>query len=244
VFISVIVPVFNGASFLEEAVACVRAQDYPSLEILIVDDGSTDRTPQVARAFGEPVRYFRQENRGPSGARNTGLRQARGEAIAFLDADDLWPEDKLRSQADYLKAHPDVEAVHGLTQIMKPAAGGQETMCFEAAAPPRFILAFGGALIRREVFDRVGLMDEELGMAEDVNWLLRLFEKDVRLVVLNRVTSIYRRHPRGMSFYADLKGSCLLKEIKKSLDRRREGAGRAPDLPDLLFEGAGAANDG
>lgn len=100
---SVVVPTYNRAGLLGEAVRSVLAQSNPPLEVLVVDDGSTDETPQVASRFPEPVRYLRQENAGVSAARNRGIEEARGDVVAFLDSDDVWQPEKLAVH----------EAVHG-----------------------------------------------------------------------------------------------------------------------------------
>ena len=102
--VSVIVPVFNSEAFLAEALASIFAQRGPTIEVIVVDDGSTDRSGEIARNAAKPVRYHYQENGGPSSARNAGLAMATGEFIAFLDADDLWPPDKLKQALDALKS--------------------------------------------------------------------------------------------------------------------------------------------
>ena len=89
--ISVIIPVFNGEDFIQEAIQCVLDQKYPDMEILVIDDGSTDRTRARIDVYSDRVSYIHQPNGGPAAARNTGLKMAQGEIIAFLDADDLWP---------------------------------------------------------------------------------------------------------------------------------------------------------
>ena len=114
--VSVIVPSYNAARFLPEAIASVRRQHYEPLEILIVDDGSTDATPQLVPRLGADIRYFRKENAGVASARNVGLREARGEVIAFLDADDQWPDGKIGVQLARLEADPALEVVTGRTQ--------------------------------------------------------------------------------------------------------------------------------
>lgn len=106
--VSVVIPAFNAGRFLSDSIGAVLAQRDVALEVIVVDDGSTDDTPAVAAAFGERIRYVRQQNAGPSRARNRGLAEARGEFIAFLDADDLWTGDKLRRQLDLLARHSDV----------------------------------------------------------------------------------------------------------------------------------------
>src|SRR5690242_4967891 len=93
--VTCIVPVFNGERYLGEALDSIFAQGHQPLEVLVVDDGSTDGSAAVAKSYGDRVRYFFQPNAGPAAARNLGLEAARGEFIAFLDADDLWHRDKL-----------------------------------------------------------------------------------------------------------------------------------------------------
>ena len=114
--VSCIIPVYNGADFLAEAVTSVLAQRHPALEVVVVDDGSTDDTPRVAASFGERVRYVRQDNAGPAVARNTGLAKTRGELVAFLDADDRWHETKLARQAAVLEAQPELDYLVALVQ--------------------------------------------------------------------------------------------------------------------------------
>src|ERR671927_1384317 len=109
--VTVIVAAFNGERFLRETLESVFAQDFDSYEVVFVDDGSQDRTGEIARSF--PVRYVRQENQGLPAARNAGIALARGELVAFLDDDDLLPPTKLRVQAGYLQDHPETGCVLG-----------------------------------------------------------------------------------------------------------------------------------
>src|SRR5205823_14869630 len=109
--VTVVVAAFNGERFLRETLESVVAQDFDSYEVVFVDDGSEDRTGEIAQSF--PVRYVRQENRGLPAARNAGLALARGDLIAFLDDDDVLPPTKLGAQARYLDEHPEVGCVLG-----------------------------------------------------------------------------------------------------------------------------------
>ena len=117
--VSVVIPVFNGEAFLREAVESVREavhvldQKYSPVEIIIVDDGSTDGTGTVARSLPETVRYLQQTNQGPAAARNRGIERAHGSLIAFADADDLWPAAKLELQLPYLINDPTIEIEFG-----------------------------------------------------------------------------------------------------------------------------------
>ncbi len=101
--VSAIIPVYNGEAFLADAVKSILKQNYQPLEIIIVDDGSTDSTAQVGARFGDAVRYHYQSNAGPPAARNKGLQMARGNVITFLDVDDLWRNDKLQLQISHLR---------------------------------------------------------------------------------------------------------------------------------------------
>src|SRR5262245_10328005 len=106
--ISCIVPVFNGERYLRESLDSILAQTYSPLEIIVVDDGSQDSTPEVVASYGSQILYFRQENAGPAVARNRGLELSQGEFIAFIDADDYWHQEKLMCQMSLLEARPEV----------------------------------------------------------------------------------------------------------------------------------------
>src|SRR6185503_3119864 len=153
--VSVVIPVFNGERFLREAVESVLAQNYSPVEIIVVDDGSTDRTPNVARSLPETVRYLHQTNHGPAAARNRGIEQAQGSLIAFADADDLWPAGKLEVQLPYLIRDPKIDIVLGRIQQVLLS----ET---QEIAEPAFSVNLGSAVIRKSVFDRIGLFDETM----------------------------------------------------------------------------------
>ena len=134
--VTVIVAAFNGERFLRETLESVFAQDFDSYEVVFVDDGSEDRTGEIAQSF--PVRYVRQENQGLPAARNAGLALARGDLVAFLDDDDVLPPTKLRVQARYLDEHPETGCV----------LGRQEWIVEEGVEPP--------PLVRDPIFGEVG----------------------------------------------------------------------------------------
>ena len=111
--VSVIVPSFNGEAYIGDCLSSILGQDHPNLEVLVVDDGSTDGTEAVVRRFGPRVRYFRQANSGSAVARNRGLDEARGELIAFCDSDDLWTPGRLAQQVAFLQSQQHYHAVCG-----------------------------------------------------------------------------------------------------------------------------------
>ena len=111
--VSVIIPVYNREKYLAEAIESVLAQTYRPIEVIVVDDGSTDGSADIAKRFGSPVRYYFQPNSGAGAARNRGIAVARGSFLAFLDSDDLWVEDKLTHQMAAFERHSDVDIVSG-----------------------------------------------------------------------------------------------------------------------------------
>jgi glycosyltransferase involved in cell wall biosynthesis len=229
--LSVIVPTFNAADFLGEAIECIGAQGYPKLEIIVVDDGSTDDTARVIADLQGEVRYFQQENLGPAGARNTGLRLARGELISFLDADDLWTGNALRVLTTHLEKHSDLDVVLGLVQYVRYERGlaGRPMEFF---GNPCFSLSLDACIFRRAVFDKVGNLDESLRSSEDVDWFMRAREKGIAMDVLNRAVLYYRRHSRNLTQDRVRSHHDLAYALKMSLDRRRR-SGVADSLSNL-----------
>jgi glycosyltransferase involved in cell wall biosynthesis len=235
--VSVIIPVFNGERFLRDAVQSVREavhvldQRYSSVEIIIVDDGSTDGTATVARSFPETVRYLHQTNQGPAAARNRGIEQAQGTLLAFADADDLWPADKLALQLPFLMTDPAIEIVMGRIQqvlLSRTVDGQSQTNDF---GEPAFSVNLGSAVIRKSVFARVGLFDETMRYSEDVDWFMRAREAGAAITTIDAVTLLYRQHEENMTRGKSTSELNVLKALKRSLDRRRERTGVAAALP-------------
>lgn len=221
--VSVVIPVFNGAAFLREAVESVFAQNYSPLEIIIVDDGSTDGTEAVARSLPEPVRYLRQTNAGPAAARNRGIENAQGSLIAFADADDLWPAGKLELQLPYF-SDAAIEIVMGRIQQVHLSNA-------EEFGEPAFSVNLGCAVIKKSVFERVGSFDESMHYSEDVDWFMRAREGGAAIVTVDAVTLLYRQHEQNMTRGKSTTELNVLKALKRSLDRRREQTGSASALP-------------
>ena len=229
--VSVVIPVFNGERFLREAVQSVLDQQYSPLEIIVVDDGSTDNTAIVARDL--PVRYLHQTNQGPAAARNRGIEQAQGSLIAFADADDLWPAGKLESQLPLLIKDPRIDIVLGRIQQVLLSEG-------EELGETTFSVNLGSAVIRKSVFERIGLFDETMRYSEDVDWFMRARESGAAIVTIDAVTLFYRQHEQNMTRGKSTAELNVLKALKKSLDRRRERTGSAAALPNFRS----TANDG
>jgi len=218
--VSVIIPVHNGERFIADAVNSVLSQRYPSIEIIIIDDGSTDGTEAVVRRLPCEVHYFKQGQQGPAAARNRGVRDASGDYVAFLDVDDLWPEHMLRTCMDELRLRPDLDVVRGYSQVMEldPATGTYE---YRGNPKESFPYSIASGVYRKRVFDRVGLFDKSLLFGEDTDWYHRARELDVPMHRVEAITLHVRRHGDNMTHAKTAVELNLLRVLKKSIDRRR-----------------------
>lgn len=213
--VSVLVPAFNHARYLPQCLASLTRQTYAEWECIIVDDGSTDDTTQLGPRLAEAdprVRYVRQPNRGPSAARNAAIREALGEFIQFLDADDLLEPEKLRVQAQFLRGHADTDIVAGHAAFFEDAAPrqqrawsrpgiegqGERALATLVAGNPLLISA---PLVRRSVFTSVGLFDESLRGNEDWDFWLRCAASGCRFsfVSAGNDRALVRDHPLNVS---------------------------------------------
>ncbi len=232
-FVSAIIPAYNAARFLPEAVESIRRQNYEPLEIIVVDDGSADATADVARGLGDDIRYVPQANRGPAAARNHGLRLAQGEVIAFLDADDLWPDDKLEVQMGRLLEEPHLQVILGMAQYVRLPGARHGRFPLEHLTDGVECTYLSASIFRREAFEAVGPFDESLWTGEDQDWFLRAMEKGIPMAGVKHVTHIYRLHTSNMTLGLRAAELGMVAFVKRSLDRRRRAGGAAKPLPAL-----------
>lgn len=228
--ISVIIPAYNARTFLPEALASVHAQELPPAEILVVDDGSNDGTAEWASGQ-ENVRVIRQQNSGPSAARNRGLEEARGEFVAFLDADDLWPHYKLRVQADWLTNDPDLQVVLGRVHWTSLDGSTLPPLVYDSPDHARSFINLGAALWRRSAFEPVGGFDPSMRYGEDHDWFLRAREASLPMVILRDITLDYRIHARNMTAGRDGTELGIMTVLQRSLQRRRTRGMAEPLTP-------------
>lgn len=227
--VSCIVPVFNGERFLGEALDSILGQTYRPLELIAVDDGSTDGTPEVLAGYADRLKCIRQENAGGAKARNRGLDEARGDFVAFLDADDLWHPDKLTLQLARLNNRPDLDVC--LTHIQNfwmPELAREE----EAYRNHRRGQALPGyspvtMLARRSVFERVGRFDERLMQGSSLDWFLRAFELGTVVEVLPDVLVYRRLHSSNLSRVRHSNSIDEHLQVVRALVRRRREAAAA-----------------
>ena len=186
--VSVIIPTYNRASLLKDAIGSVLDQEYfrrpgegNDFELLVVDDGSDDKTCRVVESFGRRAVYLHQQHRGVSAARNLGLKQARGEFIAFLDSDDLWKKEKIGTQMAFLKAFPAAKVCYteeiwlrrGVRLNPRRKHQKPSGWIFDRVLP-LCLLSLSSCLFRREVFSEIGLFDETIPVCEDYDFGIRL----------------------------------------------------------------------
>lgn len=222
--ISVIIPAYNCAKYLPEAIDSVLAQDYPRVELIVIDDGSSDDTPRVLAAYHDRLTSQRQANGGIASARNAGYRLASGDFIAFLDADDVFTPGRLRTQMAAFDADPALDCVQGfMEQFISPelppefGAGIRGKAVGVRAAP----LA-STTLIRRDAYRRVGPWNEALNIGVDMDWHSRLQESGIHYRLLQQVLLRRRIHGSNTNLRFAHEQSERLHVLKDILDRRRK----------------------
>lgn len=225
--VSAIIIFLNGEQFMEEAIASIFAQTYDNWELLLVDDGSTDKSTAIAQEYAqkypEKVRYLEHENhqnRGMSASRNLGIKHAKGNYIGFLDADDIWLPQKLEQQVAILNSYPEAAMVYGRTQIWYSWTGNAKDSQLDhfydlgvepntLVQPPNLLLQLlenkcqtpttCNALVRREVFKDIGQFEEAFRtMYEDQAFFFKVLLK-APVFVANECWAKYRQHPESCS---------------------------------------------
>jgi glycosyltransferase involved in cell wall biosynthesis len=222
--VSVIIPVYNGEEYLAEAIESVLAQTYRPVEIIVVDDGSTDKSGDVAKGFQDRgVRYFFQPNSGIGAARNQGTNLARGSYFAFLDADDVWLPDKLTLQMTAFGEDPGLDMVFG--QVSEYYDSSSDAQLITMAADDGKILAgyFAGTLvIKRKSFSRVGPFATQWRVGEFVDWFAKATETGLRNHLIPEVVMRRRIHSTNVGIRERGSQVDYIRILKQALDRRRE----------------------
>jgi len=218
--------VYNAAPYLAEAIDSVRAQTHEPIELIVVDDGSTDGSGAIARSYGEVLLYERQPNRGNGAARNRAVERSSGDLFAFLDADDRFLPDKLERQRRTLERQPEIDMVFGyVREFVSPELTAEERMSIRSpAARPAPWTAPNLMLIRRESFLRVGPFDETLKVGVTVDWYARALEAGLRSAMLPDVVLERRLHLSNNGLRERDARHQYLQVLKSSLDRRRTAA--------------------
>ena len=221
--ISTIMAAYNSERYVAQALESVLAQSTPSDEIIVVDDGSTDDTPDVLQGFATHVRIIRQQNYGPARALNVGIAESTGDALAFLDCDDLWLPDKLRIQNAAMTTERDLEAVFGsIQQFASPDLDPETARQYSVPNSPQPGISKNTLLVRREAFERIGPFNGGLRVTDFVDWYARAIVLDFRWRMLPQVVALRRHHPGNSGRQNRLKQQDeTLQALKQSLEMRR-----------------------
>src|SRR5437773_3884093 len=199
--ISCIIPVFNGERYLTEGLDSILAQTYRPIEIIVVDDGSTDGTRELVASYRDQVRYLWQPNSGPATARNQGLSAASGEFVAFLDADDLWHPEKLQRQMARFQARPELDycVAHAQNFWVPELIEEERRFCDHRISKPLPGYVTGTLLVRHALFGTVGLFNPNIKHADDTEWFLRVSEHGAAMELLPDVLLYRRLHQTNLS---------------------------------------------
>jgi len=225
--LSVIMPVYNRERYVGSALrSLLRQRDAADLDIIVVDDGSTDDTAAIVRSLiceAPCIRLFQQENGGVTRARNSGLRQLRPdtELVSFLDSDDISPAGRFMADVELFQKDSGLELTY--SKMMLVDRLDDETL--EPAADSNSITVRGihlsAAIFSRRLIDRIGDFDEDFEQAEDTDYLLRGFEIGPRHLLPDTLALYYRRHPGNMTRQDDVQSREFLRAVYKSMKRRK-----------------------
>lgn len=229
--VSVVIPAYNAAGFIRRAVDSVLAQTWPRRDIIVVNDGSTDDTLRELATYRDKIRIIDKPNGGLPQARNSGIRAATGEYIAFLDADDRWLPEKLARQVEILVADPEVGFCSTVTRVEDPGGSPSgEWPCPHSKEPLLNTLFLqngvipgsgSGVMVRRELFQRVGLFDPTLRSLEDIDMWMRLAAVS-RYACIDEALTVIVKHPDSMSRNLETMREAALQVMKKNRELLHE----------------------
>jgi len=224
--VNVIIPAYNAQDYIRDSVESVLLQTYDNVEIIVINDGSTDKTPEILASFGKKIRVIHQENKGLSEARNAGIQAANGQLIAFLDSDDLWLTEKIEKQAALFTKDPQLGFAYTGISIFGQGAGKdfkdikpkfyrghvlRELFCYP-------FITVSSAMVKKICLDEVGLFDPENPSTQDYDLWMRLAER-YRVDFIDEPLVRYRVHDSAMSRNRVFMLNWTLHVIEKQLCR-------------------------
>lgn len=199
--VSCIVPVFNGERYLGQALDSILGQTYRPIEVIVADDGSTDGSRAIAERHGGAVRWVSQSTAGPAATRNLGAREARGDLLAFLDADDLWTPEKLERQTARFERRAELDACVSFARMFWEPECSDEELVYRQHPRGQAIPGYATTtlLVRRSVFDRIGMFREDLWFADATDWFIRFREAGLALELIEEVLVLHRMHASNLT---------------------------------------------
>jgi glycosyltransferase involved in cell wall biosynthesis len=221
--ISIVAPAHNAARFFDSWINSIESQGIFGLEVILVDDGSSDDIAERVSRRPDGIRYLRQDNQGPAAARNAGIRASSADLIAFLDLDDRWTPRHLERCMNALEANAASGIAQGrIRNVITDSEGG-----LQYCSPAYRFLNLGAAVFRRSVFERCGYFDIRLRFAEDFDFITRCWEQGVRKIDLDEVSLLYHRHESNMTNQKSVIELGAVRVYKLHLERLRAGAAPA-----------------
>ena len=224
--VSVLIPSYNVAPYLGEAIESAFAQTHQPIEVIVVDDGSDDGTEAVARAYGDRIQFEALEHGGIGWGRNRAVELAQGDHLAFLDADDRFLPTKLEHQLAALESDSELDMVFGyIREFISPDLSLEAQAGMRHPAPPSPWRAPNVMLIRREAFERVGPFATDVRVGEGVDWYARASEAGLKSLMLREVVVERRLHGQNTGMRERNSHSDYLQVVRSALERRRAGEG-------------------
>ena len=216
---SIIIPAYNAERFLDATIQSALIQEYQPIEIIVVDDGSSDQTGSIAKKYDD-VCYIYQENQGQAAAMNTGIKVSRGEFISFLDSDDLLLPEKLSKHIDFLSRHQEIDMIMSLAKNFKdPSFDSDRTLNIKIDESEKQL--FSTATIRKSVFEKVGVFDISHKNAKEIDWLFRAKENGIIIEKNKSIVLLRRLHDANMSYNIKAKSSDFMNVVRSSIARKK-----------------------
>jgi glycosyltransferase involved in cell wall biosynthesis len=220
--VSVIIPCYNAAPYVREALGSVLGQTHQCHEIIVIDDGSTDDSAAIVASFGAAVTLIRQPNQGIAITRNEGLKRVQGDLVAFLDADDYWPADSIAARLGRLGASSELDGVFGSIEafISPELSEAQQQEITEVPAVQTGRIA-GGLLVKRQVFETVGNFNTGLQVGEMIDWIARAQEQGIRFGQIPEIVLRRRIHTANTVRKTQRLQADYLQVLRAAIERRR-----------------------
>ncbi len=220
--ISVIIPVYNAEKYIEETLKSVLCQSFPAVEVLVINDGSTDDTLTVLEKNVPDIRLLNKKNQGPAATLNKGVLSSTQPYLAFLDADDIWSPTKLEIQWKHFQQIPELEISFGwIKQFISQELPEEIKAGIFCPDQPQRGFHKGTMLARRTIFDKVGLFDERIQWGDFIEWFTRVEEAGVRYEFVDEVLMTRRLHRNGLTNKRENEKD-YARLLKMTLDRRRQ----------------------
>lgn len=224
--VSVIIPAYNAVRYLKEALDSAIYQTRPPLEIIVIDDGSTDNTRDLAADYDPMIRYVYQENQGIGAARNAGVHLAQGDYISFLDADDFWTRDKLERQMAVFQEQPGINMVFGwIQQFVSPEIDAAERQKWQCPPDPMPGIHAGTLLMPKKDFEAVGYFRTDLRVSEFIEWYGRAQARGLKIHTLEQVLMHRRIHGQNTMLMQQNSSQDYLEAVRAALILKRKNAG-------------------